>query len=55
MSYQNFWAAMGEGLTSNQAFSASERIRLANVYALLTLVTLVVAVVFWKVIGVLQR
>jgi anion transporter len=54
MSYQNFWVAMGEGLTSNQAFSAGERVRLANAYAVLTLIAMVAAVAYWKVIGVLK-
>ncbi len=54
MSYQNFWIAMGEGLTSNLAFTPSQRLRLANGYAVLVLVTTAVAVVYWKWIGVLR-
>jgi hypothetical protein len=52
-SYQNIWVAMCEGITSNQAFSAGQRLRLANTYALITLVTLTIAVGYWKLIGVL--
>src|SRR5260370_30025364 len=32
VSYQNFWIAMGEGITANQAFGAGQRIRPANAY-----------------------
>ena len=51
--YENFWMAMGESITSGQAFSGSQRVRLANVYALVTLLTLAVSVGYWKLIRVL--
>ena len=51
--YQNIWVAMGDGITDGQAFSASERVRLANMYGLLTLVTVVVSTAYWKLIGAL--
>ena len=51
-SYQNFWIAMGEGMTSGQAYSAGQRIRLANVYALICLITVAISVAFWKLIRV---
>jgi len=54
VSYQNFWVAMGEGITSNQAFSAGQRVRLANAYAVITVICLVVAVGYWRLIGVLK-
>ena len=54
VSYQNFWLAMGEGLTGNQAFTAAHRVRLANAYAIFTLVALAVGVGYWKLIGVLK-
>jgi di/tricarboxylate transporter len=54
MTYQNFWVAMGEGLTSNQAFTPRHRVRLANGYALCVLIALTVAVGYWKLIGVLM-
>jgi len=54
VSYQNFWLAMGEGLTANQGFTAGHRVRLANAYAVFTLVALAVAVGYWKLIGVLH-
>jgi hypothetical protein len=52
MSYQNFWLAMGEGLTGNLAFSPAQRLRLANGYAVLMLVAGAVGVGYWKLIGV---
>lgn len=51
--YQNIWIAMTEGITSNQAFSTSQRIRLANTYAVATIVALIVAVGFWRAVGIL--
>lgn len=51
--YENFWMAMGEGMTSGQAFSAGQRVRLANTYAILALVALAISVAFWKLTGVL--
>jgi len=54
VSYQNFWVAMGEGITANQAFGAGQRIRLANAYAVITVICLVIAVAYWHLIGVLK-
>ena len=52
-SYQNIWIAMGEGITGDEAFSSVQRVRLANVYAVLALVTVIAAVGYWKAIGIL--
>jgi len=54
MSYQNFWLAMGEGLTGNLAFNPMQRLRLANAYAVLMLVAGAVGVGYWKLIGVVK-
>ncbi len=54
MSYQNFWLAMGEGLTGNQAFGAKERVRLANAYAVFAVIAGVAGVAYWKMIGLLK-
>jgi hypothetical protein len=54
MSYQNFWVAMGEGLTANLAFSPAQRLRLANTYAILMLITAGIAVAYWRFIGVVK-
>jgi anion transporter len=53
LSYQNFWVAMGEGMTSNQGFTNGQRVKLSTVYAGIVLVTLVISVVYWKLIGML--
>src|SRR5580658_7540265 len=53
MLYQNFWLAMGDGLTGSEAFTAGQRVRLANTYAVAVLVTLAVAAGYWKLIGVI--
>jgi di/tricarboxylate transporter len=51
--YENFWMAMGEGLTSGQAFTARQRVQLANIYAACVLVTLVISVGFWRLVRIL--
>jgi di/tricarboxylate transporter len=51
--YQNIWVAMGEGITVGQAFSPGQRVLLASVYGGLVLVTLAVAVGYWKLLGIL--
>jgi hypothetical protein len=51
--YQNIWIAMGEGITEGMAFSAAERIRLANTYAIISLLTVAASTVYWKLIGAL--
>jgi hypothetical protein len=53
LSHENFWVAMGEGMTSNQAFSAGQRVTLANVYGILVLVTLAISVGYWTLTGIL--
>jgi anion transporter len=53
MLYQNFWLAMGDGLTSGEAFTAGQRVRLANTYAVAVLATLAVAAGYWKIIGII--
>jgi hypothetical protein len=54
LSYQNFWLAMGEAVTANQAFTARERVRLATVYGVLALATIAVSIPYWKLIGLLK-
>src|ERR1700722_16188698 len=53
MLYQNFWLAMGDGLTSSEAFNSGQRVRLANTYAVAVLVTLALSAGYWKLIGIL--
>jgi anion transporter len=54
VSYQNFWLAMAEGLTANQAFTAAHRVRLANAYAIFCLIALAISVPYWHLIGLLH-
>ncbi len=54
MSYQNFWLAMGEGLTSHQAFDSGQRLKLANAYAVFSLIAVGVGVGYWKLIGIVK-
>ena len=51
-SYQNIWIAMGEGITAGQAFNSGQRLRFAHTYALITLLALIIAVGYWKLIKV---
>jgi len=51
--YQNIWVAMGEGITEGMAFSAAERVKLANMYGILTLLTVAISTGYWKLIGAL--
>jgi DASS family divalent anion:Na+ symporter len=51
--YQNIWVAMGEGITEGLAFSGSERVRLANMYGVFTILTVAASTVYWKLIGAL--
>jgi anion transporter len=54
LSYQNFWLAMGEAVTANQAFTARDRVRLASVYGVLALATVAISIPYWKLIGLLN-
>lgn len=54
LSYENFWIAMGEGITGNEGFTSAQRARLSTTYAVLALVSLIVSVGFWKLTGVLK-
>jgi divalent anion:Na+ symporter, DASS family len=51
--YQNIWIAMGDGITEGLAFSGAERVRLATTYAVFALLTVVISVAYWKLIGAL--
>jgi len=53
LSHQNFWIAMGEGMTAHQAFGAGQRVKLATLYAGIVLATIAVSVGYWKLIGIL--
>lgn len=50
--YENFWIAMSDGMTGGQAFSPSQRLRLAHRYAVVTIVALTISVGYWKLVGI---
>ena len=52
-SYQNIWVAMGEGITEGMAFSGAQRVRLASLYAVISLFTVAASIGYWKLIGAL--
>ena len=49
--YQNFWVAMMQGMTNNLSFEDYHRVRLAHVYAVMSLLSLTLSVGYWRVIG----
>jgi hypothetical protein len=51
--YQNFWVVMTEGLSQRSAFTDSDRFRLATVFFGVTVVALGLAVVYWRLAGLL--
>jgi anion transporter len=53
LSYQNFWVAICEGITSNQAFTGAQRVKLSTVYAGATLAAITISIGYWKLIGML--
>ncbi|MBI2820061.1 MAG: SLC13 family permease [Acidobacteria bacterium] len=52
--YENLWIAMAEGMTGGLAFEDSQRVRLAHVYAVVSLLSIAVSVVYWRVIGLVK-
>src|ERR1051326_7958836 len=50
--YQNFWVAMGDSLTSSQAFTSRQRLILATTYAICVLAALGISVIYWKLAGI---
>jgi anion transporter len=53
VNYQNIWIAMGDEITEHMAFTPAQRVRFANIYAIVTLVSLALAVPYWRLIGLL--
>jgi anion transporter len=51
--YMNFWMAMGDGMTLKQGFSKGQLFYLGSIYAVASLVALIAAVFYWRLIGVL--
>jgi len=53
LSYQHIWMAMGEGITNNEAFDSGQRVRLANAYAIVALVSIAISFGYWKLLHIL--
>ena len=49
--HENYWVAMIPGFTNNQGYEEAHRLRLAHVYAVMSLLTLAVSVGYWRLIG----
>ena len=51
--YHNIWVAMTDGITKGGAYAHSDRMHLATVYAVVTVISLVIAVGYWYLTGAL--
>jgi len=52
--YMNFWMAMGDGMTGKQGFSKGHLFYLGTLYAVASVVAMIAAVFYWRIIGVLH-
>lgn len=52
--YTNFWMAMGDGMTGKQGFSRGHLFYLGTLYAVASLISMVAAVFYWRIIGVMH-
>jgi anion transporter len=52
--YMNFWMAMGDGMTLKQGYGKGQLFYLGTIYAVASLAALVIAVFYWRLIGVLH-
>ncbi len=52
-SYQNIWIVITDGVTKKQAYTDGDRVKLAHVYAVTTLIGIAMAVGYWKLTGAL--
>jgi len=51
--YMNFWIAMGDGITGRQAWNRGQLALLGTVYAIAAIVTTIVSVFYWRMVGAL--
>ena len=49
--YENMWIAMAEGMTGNLAYESAQRVRLAHVYGIMSLLSLTASVGYWWALG----
>ena len=47
------WIAMTDGISRNSAYTGADRMKLANVYFAVTIVALWIAVVYWRLLGLI--
>jgi di/tricarboxylate transporter len=52
-SYQNIWIAMTDGISRNSAYTGADRFKLASVYFAVTIGALWIAVVYWRLLGLI--
>jgi di/tricarboxylate transporter len=52
--YMNFWMAMGDGMTGKQGFSKGQLFYLGTLYAVASVVAMIAAVFYWRLIGILR-
>jgi solute carrier family 13 (sodium-dependent dicarboxylate transporter), member 2/3/5 len=53
MPYMNFWIAMGDGITSRQAWDRGQLVLTASLYAIAAIVATVVGYFYWRMVGAL--
>ncbi len=44
---------MGEGMTNGEAFSASQRVRLARAHFVVVLITVALSMGYWRTVGIM--
>jgi len=52
LTYMNFWMAMGDSITGKQGFSRIQLFNVANIYAVSAILSLIVGVFYWRMIGI---
>jgi di/tricarboxylate transporter len=52
-SYQNIWLAMTDGISKRSAYSDADRLKLATTFFVVTIVSLWLAIGYWRVLGLI--
>jgi DASS family divalent anion:Na+ symporter len=53
--YQNIWLVMSDGLTENRAFTRAQQAKLATIYGIAVILTVVISIVYWRAIGLILK
>jgi anion transporter len=53
--YQNIWLVMSDGLTEHRAFTAKQQVKLATIYAVAVILTLIICFGYWRAIGLISK